>query len=470
MTRSGCSRSGRLRAGSVLCGAVMCCAGLAAEDWPEIRGAGRQGAWNESGILDSIPADGLTVTWRTPIKAGYSGPAVSGGRVFVVDFTPSTADATEPEPGAIGGALSRYRGTERALALDEKTGRVLWTRSWPVDYAGIMWAIGPRATPTVDGDRVYVLGATGHLVALNTSTGAVLWDKEYEGDYGADRATWAWDYGFASSPIVDGDRLICLVGGKGDAIVVAFDTATGRELWRSLPSDGDVDIGVSQPIIVEAGGVRQLIVWLPEVIYSLDPATGQVHWQQPFHVYGSMTVPTPVLSGNRLLFTNFYNGSLMLELDQKTPSARVLWKGKSDSEIDTDGLHGVVTTPVVIGEHIYGICSYGQFRCLRADTGERVWETFEVTGERARWASGQIVRHGDRLFINTDRGELVIMKPGSAGYEEVGRTPLITPTSPPYNRRQLEKVNWSHPAYANRHIYVRNDQEILAVSLAAVRP
>ena len=451
----------------VVCVVALCCAVLAAEDWPEFRGKGRTGVWSETGILETFPPSGLKVRWRTPIKAGYAGPAVSGGRVFVVDFSPASLDSTTPQQGAIGGALSRYRGTERALALDEKTGRILWTKTWPVDYAGIMWAVGPRATPTVDGDRVYVLGATGHLVALRAATGEILWQTSYEKNYGADRRKWAWDYGFAGSPIVDGNRLIAFVGGKGNAIVVAFDKMTGKEIWRALPSDGGVDIGVSQPIIVEAGGVRQLIVWLPETIHALNPATGAVYWTQPFHVYGSMTVPTPVLSAGSLFFTNFYDGSLMLGLDAKKPAARVLWKTKGGSEIDSAALHGVVTTPVVIGDHIYGIYSYGQFRCLRAGTGERVWETFAVTGERARWASGQIVRHGDRLFINNDRGELVIVKPNPTGYQEVSRTPLIAPTSPPHNRRVLEKVNWSHPAYANRHIYARNDEEILAASLAA---
>ena len=116
---------------------------------------------------------------------------------------------------------------------------------------------------------------------------------------------------------------------------------------------------------------------------------------------------------------------------------------------------------------VYGICSYGQFRCLRTATGERIWETFDLTRERARWTSGQIVRHGDRLFVNTDRGDLVIIAPSPDGYQEISRTKLIKPTSPPYNRRELEMVNWSHPAYANRHIYTRNGEEILAASLAA---
>lgn len=110
--------------------------------------------------------------------------------------------------------------------------------------------------------------------------------------------------------------------------------------------------------------------------------------------------------------------------------------------------------------------SYGQLRCLRAKTGERMWETQAVTKERVRWASGLIVRHGDRLFINNDRGELIVMKPAPDGYHEISRTQLIKPTSPPGNRRELTTVNWSQPAYANRHIYARNDDEIICASLA----
>jgi outer membrane protein assembly factor BamB len=217
---------------------------------------------------------------------------------------------------------------------------------------------------------------------------------------------------------------------------------------------------------VTAGGARQLIIWYPGAVVSLDPATGLKYWEQPYKVGASMTVATPVLSGSMLFFTNFYDGPLMLELDDKRPAATVVWKGQSESEIQTDGLHATIATPAIIGDHIYGLCSYGQFRCLVAKTGKRVWETQAVTKERARWASGIIVRNGDRLFINNDRGELIIVKPGPDGYHEVSRTTLIKPTSPPGNRRELVGVNWSHPAYANRHIYARNDEEIVSASLA----
>ena len=145
----------------------------------------------------------------------------------------------------------------------------------------------------------------------------------------------------------------------------------------------------------------------------------------------------------------------------------MVWKGKSDSEIATDTLHSVIGTPVIIGYHIYGFCSYGQLRCLRTATGERVWETQAATKERARWASAFIVKNGDRYFISNDRGELLIARLTPEGYEEVSRTQLIKPTSPPGVRRQLGQVSVVHPAFANKNIYMRNDEELISASLAA---
>lgn len=416
-----------------------------AADWPEWRGQGRSGIWNESGIVDKFPEKGLTPVWRTPIYGGFAGPAVAAGRVFVTDFKLSAGK----------------KGTERALCLDEKSGKILWTREWDADYQGISYDTGPRATPTVDGDRVYIVGASGKLFCLNARTGAVLWQKDYVKDYGMQMPVW----GISSAPLVDAERLIAIVGGQPDAKVMAFDKMTGKELWRALPADSEQ--GYSQPIIVEAGGKRQLIIWHPTALASLDPVTGKVNWQQPFRINLNVNLATPVWSGSRLLVSSFYNGSLLLDLARE--KASVLWQGKSSSEINTDGLHTVVNTPVIDGDYIYGICSYGQFRCLNLQTGERVWETLEVTKEKARWASGFIVRHGDRYFINNDRGELIIAKLSPQGYHEISRAQLIKPTSNPGNRRELGVVNWTHPAYANRHVITRNDEEIISVSLALAK-
>ena len=429
----------------LLSGAVV----LHAEDWPEWRGRGRLGVWNETGILERFPEGGLEVLWRTPIGGGYAGPAVAAGRVFVTDYVQQRG----------------LRGVERAWGLDEETGRVLWMHEWEVNYAGLGYAVGPRATPTVDGDRVYFLGARGALYCLDAGTGEVRWSTDFVEDYGVDPLTWAWDWGFASAPLVDGERLIAMVGAAPDALVVAFDKLTGEELWRALPTESEP--GYSPPIIITAGGVRQLIVWHPLAVSSLDPATGDVFWEQPFDVANTLSVATPVQSGDRLLVSAFYNGSVMLGLDRDNIGARVLWRGASDNEIQTDGLHALVTTPLILGDYVYGIGSYGQMRCLHAATGERVWETQQVVNERVRWASAQIVRNHDRVFINNDRGELIIARLAPDGYRELSRTQLIEPTSPPGNRRELRAVNWSHPAYANKRIYARNDEEIISASLAA---
>ena len=169
--------------------------------------------------METLP-DELKVTWRTPLGGGYSGPAVSDGRIFVADWF------EDPESRTVD-------GTERALALDELTGEILWTHEWQTTYRMLVYsyAVGPRATPTVDGDRVYVLGATGRLFCFDVETGEVRWEKDYVADYDTSVPV----YGVASAPLVDGDRLIALVGGEPDALVVAFDKHTGEELWRSLP-------------------------------------------------------------------------------------------------------------------------------------------------------------------------------------------------------------------------------------------
>ena len=420
---------------------------LRADDWPEWRGAGRQGVWAESGIVETFPEAGLKVDWRVPVHEGYAGPAVAAGRVFVIDAR----------------HVGAYDVVERLVCIDELSGEILWTHEWEANYTGLSstWATGPRATPTVDGDRVYALGASGILHALRVETGELLWTRDYVKEYDTEIPTW----GLAGAPLVDGERLIALVGGSPDAKVVAFDKLTGAEIWRALPSDSEP--GYSQPMIIDAAGVRQLIIWHPEAVAALDPESGEVYWEQPVRAGAGMSVATPVRSGPRLFVSSFYNGSLMLGLNPDRPAASVTWKSTSTSEILTEALHAVVNTPVIQGDYIYGICSYGQLRALNAATGERVWETQELTRERARWASGFIVRNGDRFFVNNDRGELIIARFTPEGYEEISSTQLIEPTTRPGNRRELRLVNWSHPAYANRHIHARNDTEVIRASLAA---
>ena len=443
-----------LRLGAGLAAAVVCAAAtVAAEDWRQWRGAGRLGVWHETGIIDRFPAAGLKVTWRAPIRNGFAGPAVADGRVFVTDWL------EDPESRTLD-------GTERVLALDEQTGEELWSYSWGATYRALMasYAAGPMATPTVDGDRVYVLGATGLLWCLDVETGRVVWHRNYLVEYDASMAPW----GTPSAPLVDGEQLIAVVGGEPNALVVSFDKRTGAELWRALEVRGGSS---SAPIIYEAGGVRQLIIWHTAGLASLDPETGETYWEEPWETGSSMNVITPLKVDNYLLVSQFYNGSLMMRLSTDRPGATLMWKGSSRSEMptDTDGLHTVITPPVIIGDYVYGVGSYGELRGLDARTGERLWMSGEMTPQ-ARWGGAFIVRHRDRYFVNNDDGALIIARFTPEGYVELDRTRLIAATtSAGYGprKRHDRMVNWAHPAYANRHIVHRNAEEIIRASLAA---
>ncbi len=443
----------RVVAWVVALSAVVMWAPLTADDWPEWRGKGRLGLWTESGILDEFPDDGLEFTWRVPIRSGFAGPAVADGRVFVLDY--------QENPGS-----RTMDGTERLVCLDEETGEILWTHEWPTTYRMLMstYAIGPRATPTVDGDRVYVVGATGMLLCLDTDTGEVLWQINSIEEYGTYVPVW----GVSSAALVDGDKVICIVGGEPNAKVMAFDKFTGTEIWRALSSDWEM--GYAQPIIYEAGGTRQLIIWHPQAVSSLNPETGETYWEEPWDVPSSLTIATPVKSGPHLFFTQFWAGSMMIRLSEDRPDATVVWKrgGRSERPDETDTLHSQNTTPIIIGDYVYGVDSYGELRCLDLTTGERLWTSTEMTVQ-ARWGAAFMVKNGDRYFVNNDAGYLMIAQFTPEGYVEIDRTRLVEPTtSVGYGaRRNFDRVvNWSHPAYANRHIIARNDHEIVRASLA----
>jgi outer membrane protein assembly factor BamB len=431
--------------------AVLAVFSLRADDWPQWLGPQRDGVWRETSIVEKFPAAGLKVRWRAEIGAGYSGPAVANGRVYVMDRRLGEGVKNPSNPFA----QTTIPGVERVLCLDESDGRVLWKHEYDCPY-GVSYPAGPRVTPTVHDGKVYTLGAEGNLLCLDAEKGSVLWSRDFKTDFGTKTPLW----GFAGHPLVDGKKLICLVGGEG-SVAVAFDKDTGKELWRALSAK---EPGYAPPMIYEFAGKRQLITWHPQAVNSLNPETGEVLWTYPLNpsVRSGMTIPSPRKAGDLLFLTSFYNGSLMLRVDSDKPS--LVWQSRKVSEMDTDGLHSVMSTPVLDKGYIYGSCSYGQFRCLKADTGERVWETFEpTTGKSVRWGNAFIVKNGDRYFLFNEKGDLIIAKLTPEKYEEISRAHLLDPTNTDPGR----PVVWSHPAFANRCVYARNDKEIVCVSLAA---
>ncbi len=432
----------------LLCSAPV----LRADDWPQWLGPNRDGIWRESGLLERFPPGGPPVRWRTAIGAGYSGPVVAGNRVYLTDRLVVPAPA---EPG--GSQPVPSRGFERVLCFDDADGKLVWEQKYECRYT-VSYPAGPRVAPLVNGDRVFTLGAEGNLLCISAADGKILWSRDFKKDFHVKAPMW----GFAGHPLLDGNRLICLVGGPGSTWV-AFDSNTGKELWRALSAE---EPGYSSPVIYTVGQSRQLIAWSPESANALEPETGRLFWSIPFKSNTGLSVAMPRLMKDRLFFTSFYNGSMMVRLNTSEPAAATtVWRTEKASERDTTHLNAIICTPFLEDGYIYGVCSYGQLRCLNADTGERVWETFKATtaGEPVRWANAFIVKNGNRFFLFNEHGDLIIARLSPRGYDEISRAHLLEPTNKDCGR----PVVWSHPAFAHQCVYARNDKELFCASLAA---
>ncbi|PYK02380.1 MAG: hypothetical protein DME23_01700 [Verrucomicrobia bacterium] len=229
-----------------------------AADWPQFRGPNRDGAWNETGLLKTFPVEGLKVRWRKPVGWGWSSPIVARGRVFLFDAQ-----------------LLKPAARERVLCFEETTGKPLWT--FACDAAYPEWVFvpgqgaGPTATPIVEAGKVYTVGVCGQVHCLNARTGALLWERNLNKDYQVGEMS------CRASPLIDGNLLILFVGGKPGACVIALDKKTGKEVWKAL----DEPVSNSSPLVVVAGGKRQLIVWTDESVTSLAPMTGRTYWREP---------------------------------------------------------------------------------------------------------------------------------------------------------------------------------------------
>lgn len=423
----------------------------AALDWPQWLGPERDGVWRETGITQKFQEGGPRRLWAIPIGAGYSGPSVASGRVFVFDRVPAQG-AAKPKSAF---DVAQIPGVERILCVDEKTGSNLWKFEYDCPYT-ISYAAGPRATPLVRGGKVYTVGAMGNLTCVKASSGELEWKHDFKEEYQLKIPTW----GVSANPLIEGKQLFCLVGGEG-SVVVAFDKDSGKELWRALSAK---EPGYAPPVMCRFGGRRQLIVWHAEAVNGLDPETGKSLWSVPWKMNYGMSITTPRQIGDELFLTAFYNGSLLLRFEAGRDTPTEVWRTQKMSERDTVHLNSVMATPLIEGGYVYGPCSYGQFRCLRLATGERLWETFAPTsGKSERWGNCFIVKNQDRAFLFSEVGDLILARLSPQGYQEISRAHVIDPTNTDPGR----PVVWSHPAFANRHGFFRNDRELVSVDLAA---
>lgn len=433
-----------------------------ADDWPQWMGPNRDGVWAETGITRALPKTGPKRLWKANVSGGYSGPAVADGKVYVTDRVLAKGAKNPADPFD---TKQKVNSTERVLCLNAADGAELWKHEYECPYQ-ISYPAGPRCTPTVSNGKVYTLGAMGDLYCLDAKTGKVVWSKNFPKDYAAKVPTW----GFCGHPLIYKNLLVCLVGGE-NATAVAFDKDTGAEKWKALSAR---DTGYSPPTRVHAGGVDQVVIWHGQAINGLDPLTGKVHWTVGLEPLYAMSIMAPRQSGDRLFAAGIGGAGAVLKLDKDKPGASVVWQEAAEKSVDRmkeRGLYPVNMTPFIDGGVIYGVDQPGMLRAVELETGKKLWfthkpvigkvepEDFKGSGSGTAF----VVKNGDHYFLFAETGELVIAKLSPKGYEEVGRAKLLDPTGAVFGR----KVVWSHPAFANKCIFVRNDKEIACFSLAA---
>ncbi|GAB6187367.1 PQQ-binding-like beta-propeller repeat protein [Thermopirellula anaerolimosa] len=411
-----------------------------ADDWPQWRGPNRDGTWNETGIVERFSGNSLKIRWRAPISGGYSGPTVADGRVFVTDRV------TQPDE------------KERIHCFHWQDGRVLWTYEYACPYRNMTYRTGPRASVTVHDGLVYALGTMGHLHCLRAEDGSLVWRKAPGEDYQPEVPTW----GVAAAPLVEGNLLIVQVG-EADGCLQAFDRKTGKLIWKTLEDPASY----SAPIVVDQAGKRVVICWTGTRVTGVDAADGRLLWSIPFaqrRWIDAIISPLFHPETNELFVSCFEDGALMMRLDPAQPRAEEVWRRAGPNEVKTDALHILMGSPVRDGDYLYGVDSHGQFRCLDARTGDRLWEDTSLTSQ-LRWGTLHMVRNGERVWMFNDQGELLITRLSARGVEVISRATLLKPTKGQLGRG--DGVTWSHPAFAYRHVFNRNDEELVCADLSA---
>jgi outer membrane protein assembly factor BamB len=392
---------------------------LVAADWPQWRGPHRDGQ-----ALEPFPSElptAPTPLWKHSLRHGYASPVVVSNGVVVMDESD---------------------GEEIVQMLDTGTGATRWVASIGPVFTD-EFEPGPRCTPLVEGDRVYVQSALGEFRCLALADGSVRWRFHF-GDYGmrwvTDRASnigAASRRGNAGSAVIDGDRILVQVGSTNAASIVAFDKRSGRELWRS---QNDLTCFTS-PVIGKLAGRLHFVTATCEGLLALDPADGTLLWRVPFKTGANRNVLTPVLTEDTVYFASHTTGlrATRIRATDKGVTADEAWLNR-DARIN-------LSSPVVFGDHLYGLGARKDFICVNRTSGALAWSQ-PGFGEVA-----STLASGDRLLILTDLGELCLLAADPAKYRELGRFQACGKT-------------FSHPAYADGVLYVRDPRELKAYRLA----
>lgn len=393
-----------------------------AEDWPQWKGPERNGLSQETGLLKEWPEGGPKQVWMTDQGGlGYAGPAIVDGKLYTL------------------GALD---GVAHLLAFDANTGERLWATEIGEDFDNA-WGDGPRSTPSVEGDLVWAMAGRGTLICCKIADGSEVWRVEMT-DLGGKVPEW----GYAESPLVDGDKILCTPGGAEGAIA-ALDKKSGKVLWRSKELG---DAAHYSSVVKMPRQRRDLYVQLlPERVVGIDAANGAVQWQLPWP--GRVAViPTPLVEGDRVYITAGYNaGCRLFEVggrgDEVTGEVfeNKLMKNKHDGFVLVDG-------------HIYGYSDGVGWVCQNWDTGELVWR------ERSKLGKGSVAYADGRLYcLEEDTGTVALVEATPEGWSEHGRFEL----EPQSEQRSARGRIWVHPVISGGKLFLRDQEYLYAFDIKA---
>ena len=380
--------------------------------WHQWRGTNRDGKSAETGLLKTWPSAGPALAWRTTgAGVGFSSFSSAGGRLYTL--------------GDRGNAGF-------VIAFDAATGKRFWEtpngRSYNNSYGD-----GQRGTPTVDGDRVYALGANGDLACLNALTGAVIWRKDLTREFRSSVPQW----GYAESPLVVDDRVIVNAGGP-NASIVAIDKMTGVVLWRSQ----DDPAAYSSPVLASVGGVTQAVFFSDRRSLGVDVRDGRLLWSYNRVSNGTANIATPIVSGNRVFVSSDYGtGAALLELSSS---------GAKEIYFTRD-MRNHHSSSVLVGEHVYGF-SDAILTAMRFSDGTVAWRDRSV-------GKGSLIYADERLYLYSENGVVGLAEPTPAGYREHGRFKLSVGQAP----------TWSHPIIADGKLILRDQDNVFAFDVRAGR-
>lgn len=397
-----------------------------AADWPKWRGPSGDGAWNPPELPTDFDQREPTHLWSIEVGGGYSGVTTWKERVYLMD---------RPEANA---------NRERLLCVAASTGKVLWQQEWPADYGSMEYSNGPRSSVTLhpqdEGAIAYALGATGVACALDAATGKVLWQVDTVADLGAKRPTW----GFAASPLVEGQNVLLHIGAERDGAVVALDRLTGKVVWRGGPDPA----GYATPEIITPQAGRQLIVWGPEHIQSLEPGSGRTIWTFPYQITYGVSIAQPLFRDDILLVSGYWHGSKALKFHGSNPTPELLWENEKD-------LCGLMSSPLYKDGIVYLLDKKRGLQAIELQSGKILWSDDNTLAKAGRNPQMSLVwmkeSEGLAALLNAE-GELIYVRLSRSGREELARHQVIGKT-------------WAHPAFVGSLLFARSDSELVAWKL-----